>query len=71
MSFNDFPTDFRKNFWRNYLNPENDCEAAAGIFLQAADNNDDYDKPANKVLEEIVEFIGVDLVVDGNKVRFE
>ena len=71
MAFNDLPAETRQHIWRDTLNPENDYETAAAIFLQAADKDDDYDKPVEKVLEEIILMADAKVVVESSEVRLE
>lgn len=72
MSYNDFPEQFRKNLREEHLGVENDLEYAAGILLQAADRDDSYgNKGLAKPLQEIVENTDVEIIIDGDEVRFE
>ena len=74
MSFNDFPTEYRENMWKTHLDATNDFEAAAGVFLQAADQNDDYPQDGGKakVIEEVIDLLDIDIVIKNvGEVSFE
>jgi len=59
MSFNDFPAEFREDVYKDYLNPENDYELAAAIFLEAADESTPYPRENGGVEQVLNEVINV------------